>query len=444
MTYSCHFCPSTFSTPGNKSRHEARFHPCECGSPRYQCSICESSARKMSPLEEHMRTVHSKFTNCCPSCHLGFNNFHLYAQHKSSVHSLLVFGEEFQPLQIPSQSSFNGHLQTFVMEAENNEENSLDLQTFMQSKRAQIEAISEQKLCSGPQKIQFSAELSLFKPKHETDEDDENLVIFANSLMTPIIAGGISNDDFALMVEKMLAVFFTFVSSRSGWLLDRVIRLHLNFANYRPIRGSLFIALPCELSTCQAVLIIQNHNEINCFVYYDIAARCLKENIGIKADGQNDILRATNPETYKDLKSLFPAGNIQMMPMGLSSLNKFEELNSVQVNVSDFHKKIYFFYEFEQKTVQRNWLLIYCYDSDKNHYVLNKDLCKFFCFLWSVRYRSYLILCRNCFRLCLTASHLSMNTLNCAKIIHQPLFECPAKTAIYTNSTTYLPSGLPH
>ena len=261
MTYSCRFCPSTFSTPGNKSRHATRVHPDECGLPHYQCSICEFSTRKMSPLEEHMRTVNSKFTNCCCSCYLGFNNSQLYAQHIRSVHSLPVFGEELQPLQIPSQSAFNGHLRTFVIEAENNEENSLYLQTFMQSMRAQIEELIEQKLSSGPQKIQFSAQLSLFKPKHETDEDDENLFIFANSIMTPVIAGVISNNNFALMVEKMLAVLFTFVSSASGWLLDRVIRLHLNFAKYRPIRGSSFIALPYELTTCQAVLNIRNHND---------------------------------------------------------------------------------------------------------------------------------------------------------------------------------------
>ena len=162
MTYSCRFCLSTFSTPGNKSRHETQFHPDECGLPHYQCSICEFSTRKMSPLEEHIgdqftqnswRTVHSKFTNCCRSCYLGFNNSHHYAQHMSFVHSLPVFGEEFQPLQIPSQYAFNGHLQTFVIEAENNDEISLDLQTFMQSKRAQIEELNEQKFSSGPQKI---------------------------------------------------------------------------------------------------------------------------------------------------------------------------------------------------------------------------------------------------------------------------------------------------
>ena len=73
----------------------------------------------------------------------------------SPVHSLSVFGEEFQPLQIPSHSAFNGHLQTFVIEADNNGENSLDLQIFMQSKRAQIEELIEQKLTSGPQRSVF-------------------------------------------------------------------------------------------------------------------------------------------------------------------------------------------------------------------------------------------------------------------------------------------------
>ena len=80
----------------------------------------------------------------------------------------------------------------------------------------------------------------------------------------------------------------------------------------------------------------------------------------MKVDGQNNTLRATNPETYKDLKSLFPAGIFQM-PMGLSILYKFEELKSVQVNVFVYHKKIYFLREFQQKRIQSNWLLIYFY-----------------------------------------------------------------------------------
>ena len=124
----------------------------------------------------------------------------------------------------------------------------------------------------------------------------------------------------------------------------------------------------------------------------------MKENIGMKVDGQNDTLRATNPEIFKDLKLLFPACNFQM-PMGLSSLNKFEELNSVQVNVFGYHKKDLFPIRISTKKSSEELVidLLLLYDSDKHHYVLIKDLCKFYCFLRSVRYRSHLILCRDCF-----------------------------------------------
>ena len=118
----------------------------------------------------------------------------------------------------------------------------------------------------------------------------------------------------------------------------------------------------------QAVLNIRNHNDNNCFVNCYIAARCLKEKIGMKVGGQNDTLRATNPETYKDLKSLFPAGNFQM-PMGLSSLNKFEELNSVQINMFGYHKKDLFPIKIstEKRAEELVIDLLLLYDSDKHH-----------------------------------------------------------------------------
>ena len=120
-----------------------------------------------------------------------------------------------------------------------------------------------------------------------------------------------------------------------------MIRLHLNFAKHRPIRGSSFIALPCELSTCQAVLNIRNYNDNNCFVYCYIAARCQEEKIGKKVNG----------------------------------LKKFEELNSVQVNVFGYHKMIYFLYKIEKKSSEELVIdLLLRYDSDNHHYVLIRDL----------------------------------------------------------------------
>ena len=120
----------------------------------------------------------------------------------------------------------------------------------------------------------------------------------------------------------------------------------------------------------------------------------------MKVDGQNDTLRVTNPETYKDLKSLFRRAifSCQWVLVVSTSLRS---LILFKLTCLFTTKKIYVLYEFQQKRVQRNWLLIYCYFTIQiNITVLIKGLCNFYCFLRSVRYRSYLILQRNCFWLC--------------------------------------------
>ena len=91
-TQHCRYCDSVLSTRGNRSPHETKFHQDEMKLPTYHCSLCEFTSRKMSELEQQMRTQHSRFTNYCRSCHLGFNSSHLYAQHARSVHSIPVFG----------------------------------------------------------------------------------------------------------------------------------------------------------------------------------------------------------------------------------------------------------------------------------------------------------------------------------------------------------------
>ena len=111
MTYNCRYCEAVLSTRGNRSRHETRFHPDEMNLPTYHYSISEFTSRRMNELEQHMRSQHSRFTNCCHTCHLGFKNSDLFAQHARSVHSFPVFGNEFQPTQTAQQSAFNATLQ---------------------------------------------------------------------------------------------------------------------------------------------------------------------------------------------------------------------------------------------------------------------------------------------------------------------------------------------
>ena len=44
--------------------------------------------------------------------------------------------------------------------------------------------------------------------------------------------------------------------------------------------------------------------------------------------------------------------------------------------------------------------IFFLYENDKHHYVLIKDLCRLFCFIKNIKFRSTLHLCRNCPYLC--------------------------------------------
>ena len=308
----------------------------------------------MTELEQHMLTQHSSFTNCCRSCHLGFNNSHLYAQHARSLHSILVFGAEFQPTQPPDQSAFNGSLQSYSMEPTDDEMVvARDLQAFMKFKQERIQEMIDQKLSADKQKVQFSADVQLLKHFPEPDEDDERITIFANSLMTPVYAEGLSNADISSMVEKLLAVLFTFASSGSGW-----------YGN-------------------------------NCFLYSFVAASYLKSN-NFEGEGRKDSLKLTSPEFYQNMPLLQPAGEFTI-PMGFNDVDKFETLNDVEVNVFAFEKRDLFPIRLSKRTTFKLSLdLLLLYENDKQHYVLTKDLCRLFCFIKNINFRSFLHLYRNC------------------------------------------------
>ena len=126
----------------------------------YNCCLCAFNARKLSELEQHMRTCHSKFTNCCRSCFLGFNDAHLFEQHMNSLHSLPVFGTKYQPKEATAETAFNGVLQTYEIV---NNTAGRDLESFMLNQRSAIATLIEQRLSQGPQRVQVIEAASRWK-----------------------------------------------------------------------------------------------------------------------------------------------------------------------------------------------------------------------------------------------------------------------------------------
>ena len=175
-------------------------------------------------LEQHMRTCYGKFTNCCRYCYLDFSNVHLFAQHMSSLHGLPVFDDEFLPRDTPTESTFGGRLQTFGVH-NNDAEVNTDLARFMLSEKTRIGNLVRKKISNGPQKIQLCAKVQQLKP-HRGDEDcstdDERIEIYTNSLMTPLLNDGMSDETYWTMVDKLLTVLATFASSGIGRILEKL------------------------------------------------------------------------------------------------------------------------------------------------------------------------------------------------------------------------------
>ena len=376
MVYSCRYCYSSLSTASNRTRHEHYFHPDELGLPTFQCSLCELISRKISNLEHHMRTEHSRFTNCCHSCHLGFNETRLYPQHMNSVHSPLLFGEEFEPRDTSTESAFNGLVRAFET---TDADEVRDHETFLRAQKPRIENLINEQLCHGPQKVQLCAKLQLIKKhKNQPDNaDDERIEIYANSLMTPVYANGLRIAAYWGMLEKMMSILTTFALMGSGWVMKRVLKVDVKFARFRPIRDSSYITLPTKIAACCGLHNIRNRKDQLCFRYCH-AAYHLHHGISLGRVDQNYQTARTSPTTYSQPGIHQPLGGFDMT-MGFEDILEFEKMKDIKFNL--FVYDIGHFLPLKVLLYETYFVmdLIMLYDGDHHHKVLITDLVNVVC-----------------------------------------------------------------
>ena len=308
---------------------------------------------------------------------MGFNDTRLFDQDMSSLHSLPVFGDQFQPTQEPAETAFNGTLQSYHLPPSTTQANT-DLTQFMLQHKPQIDSLIEQKLSQGSQKVQFSAHLQLRKPSQNEDQEDELIEIYANLLMTPVYSQGLSSETFWTMVEKMMIVLTTFAPNGSGWVLEKVIKVIVNFARYRPVTGSSYIALPTKLQNCRGLLNIRNHEDANCFLYCYIAAYHMHNNISLYRPGRNYNIDKTSPQTYKQANLHQPTGHFDK-PMGLEDINQFENLNEIRINVFGYDGRDLFPLRVSKFVSNFTMDLLLLYEADCYLYVLITNLVKVVC-----------------------------------------------------------------
>ena len=144
----------------------------------------------------------------------------------------------------------------------------------MTLKNNEIQSFLVDRTCNGPCKVHFLAKLMLIK--HATvvsdqrmqQPEDERVEIFANSMMKPLNANGVSDDLFLEKLGKS-----KMCSGRiEPTVNERVNELYIEFGNVLPIGGCSFISLPEKLAICQQLISIRTHCDHNFFLLCYTAA----------------------------------------------------------------------------------------------------------------------------------------------------------------------------
>ena len=217
-----------------------------------------------------------------------------------------------------------------------------------------------------------------------------------NSIMTQFFQGSVNND----LIERMLAYIKAQTENpkfpESGFTLDKIMHLYINFHRLALTRGSSYINLPEWIKNKKAVINPQNKDE-ECFKWAVIAALHHEE---IKHNPERiSLLRPyENQYNWKGLE----------FPVSIKKIDKFEKNNpGIAVNVLFSKKKSQNIYTVRRSKhnveckKQVNLLMIE--DGGKRHYTAIKNISRLLSKLNGRTRRPYHY-CINCLNVFRTAS----------------------------------------
>ena len=188
-----------------------------------------------------------------------------------------------------------------------------------------------------------------------------------NSLMTEVFEASDIND----LIQRMLAYIKTQTENpkfpESGFTLDKIMHLYINFHRLVLTRGSSYIELPEWLKSKKAVINLQNKDE-ECFKWAVIEALHHEE---IKHHPERiSLLRPyENQYNWKGLE----------FPVSIKKIDKFEKNNpGIAVNVLFSNKKnqnIYTARRSERNVKCKKQVnLLTIVDGEKRHYTIIKGI----------------------------------------------------------------------
>ncbi len=127
--------------------------------------------------------------------------------------------------------------------------------------------------------------------------------------------------------NKLLENIGNYQREGSGWILEGINSCEVNISKYTPLRGSSYIDLPIKIKNKQCCLNVKNKDN-ECFKWAILSALH-------PVDGKSHPDRVNNYKIYENELKF----NSIKLPVKVSDVPKFENLNSMNVNVFGYDEK---------------------------------------------------------------------------------------------------------
>ena len=163
--------------------------------------------------------------------------------------------------------------------------------------------------------------------------------------------------------EKILSSLDIWIIEDSGWVIDKIEGLYINVANYEPLSGSSYIALPKVLDYYRKGLINIKNKDHKCFLWCHVRL----------INPQDKNAERINEEAQKIADKL-NYSNIEF-PLNINDYELIEDTFNMNVNVFGYQDKVYPLHVSKKSYTQVLNLLLITQD-DKSHYVFIKDFNK--------------------------------------------------------------------
>ena len=209
------------------------------------------------------------------------------------------------------------------------------------------------------------------------------------------------DEQFNDQVDLIMRRIKEFIGNGSGWTVSQVKNIVMHSVIYRPTSGSSYIKTPNQIARKQAIINVQNEDNL-CFVWSILAA------LHPQKDNAHRVSKYIHYQSELNIKDL-------SFPLGIDQVKKFERLNSsISVNVFALDKKsgvypVYITSFKERKHVN----LILLTDDDKSHYAWIKDMSSL---LSQSGYNHAKHYCNYCLHGFLKQSTLDRHVEDCSKI----------------------------